>query len=78
MPPGSCGSIEEVGLLVYDLDSESFLLAAHDMGGFEFAALDALPHGLARDAERLHRLAHGQEALAGVSVEPGYDVLGCE
>src|SRR5271168_5557199 len=46
------------------------------MDGVEFAALDTLPYGLARDAERLHRLAHGQEAVAAVVIESGLDVLG--
>jgi len=51
-------------------------LAAHDMDGGEFAALDTLQHGLARDAERAHRLAHRQEVLTGVTVEAILEVLG--
>ena len=48
----------------------------HDMDGGEFAALDTLQHGLARDAERAHRLAHRQEVLTGVTVEAILEVLG--
>ena len=61
--------IEEVGLSAYHFDAQAFLLAAHDMDGVEFAALDTLQHGLAGDAERAHRLAHRQEVLAGLTVE---------
>src|SRR5260370_8904559 len=39
------------------------------MDGGEFAALDTLQYGLARDAERAHCLAHRQEVLAGITVE---------
>src|SRR4029077_20991392 len=42
----------------------------------EFAALDTLHHGLARDAERAHRLAHRQEVVTGVTVEAILEVLG--
>ena len=42
----------------------------------EFAALDTLQHGLARDAERAHCLAHRQEVLPGVTVEAILEVLG--
>src|SRR6516165_2240669 len=52
MPSGSCDSIEEVGLSAYHFDAQAFLFAAHDMDGGEFAALDTLQYGLARDAER--------------------------
>ena len=34
--------------------SQAFLFAAHDMDGGEFAALDTLQYGLARDAARAH------------------------
>jgi hypothetical protein len=55
--------------LAYHLDTEAFLFAAHDMDRGEFAALDTLQYGLARDAERAHCLAHRQEVLAGITVE---------
>src|SRR5262244_2436698 len=42
----------------------------------EFAALDTLQYGLARDAERAHRLAHRQEVLAGITVEAILEVFG--
>jgi hypothetical protein len=46
------------------------------MDGGEFAALDTLQHGLARDAERAHRLAHRQEVLAGITLEAILEVVG--
>src|ERR1700737_2624369 len=74
--PGSCGWIEEPRLLGYHLDAESFLLAAHDMDRLEFAALDTLQYGRARNAERAHRFAHWHEAIAGFAVEAGHEVIG--
>src|SRR5215468_10582601 len=41
-----------------------------------FAALDTLQYGLARDAERAHRLAHWQEVLTGITVEAILEVFG--
>src|SRR6516164_6231721 len=76
MPSGSCDSIEEVGLSAYHFDAQAFLFAAHDMDGGEFAALDTLQYGLARDAERAHCLAHRQEVLAGITVEAILEVFG--
>src|SRR5215831_17379133 len=76
MPSGSCDRIEEVGLSAYHFDAQAFLFAAHDMDGGEFAALDTLQYGLARDAERAHRLAHRQEVLAGITVEAILEVFG--
>jgi hypothetical protein len=52
------------------------LLAAHDMDRLEFAALDTLQHGRARNAERAHRFAHWHEAIAGFAVEAGHEVIG--
>src|SRR5215469_7103308 len=46
------------------------------MDGGEFAALDTLQYGLARDAECAHRLAHRQEVLAGITVETILKVFG--
>ena len=46
------------------------------MAGGEFAALDTLQYGLARDAERAHCLAHWQEVLAGITVEAILEVFG--
>src|ERR1700752_615197 len=46
------------------------------MDGGEFAALDTLQYGLARDAERAHRLAHRQEGLAGITAEAILEVFG--
>ena len=46
------------------------------MDGFEFAALDTLQHGLARDAERAHRLAHRQEACAGFAMKARLEFVG--
>jgi hypothetical protein len=46
------------------------------MDGGEFAALDTLKYGLARDAERAHCLAHRQEVLAGVTVEAILEIFG--
>src|SRR5262249_1655460 len=60
----------------YHFDTESFLLAAHDMDGFKLAALDTLQHGLAGDPQRALRLTHWQEILTGISVEAGLDVIG--
>src|SRR5215469_2872929 len=42
----------------------------------EFAALDTLQYGLARDAERAHRLARRQEVLAGITIEAILEVFG--
>ena len=75
MPSGSCDSIEEVGLSAYHFDAQAFLFAAHDMDGGEFAALDTLQYGLARDAERAHRLAHRQEVLSGITIEAILEVF---
>ena len=50
--------MEEVGLLTYRFDTQAFLFAAHDMDGGEFAALDTLQYGLARDAEFHRCLQH--------------------
>ncbi len=46
--PGSCGLVKR---LDYGLrpDAESVLLPAHNMHGFEFAALDSLQNCLVRD-----------------------------
>ena len=44
MPPGSWRWIKEPELLAYDFDAQAFLLAAHDVYGGEFAALDTLQH----------------------------------
>src|SRR5580693_4527537 len=68
--------MKEVGLSAYHFDAQAFLFAAHDMDGGEFAALDTLQHGLARDAERAHCLAHRQEVLAGITVEAILEVFG--
>src|SRR6516165_6059924 len=76
MPSGSCDRIEEVGLSAYHFDAQAFLFAAHDMDGGEFAALDTLQYGLARDLERAHCLAHRQEVLTGITVEAILEVLG--
>src|SRR5262250_3329502 len=76
MPPGSWERIEEVGLLAYYFDTQAFLFAAHDMDGGEFAALDTLQYGLARDAERAHCLAHRQEVLGGITVEAILELFG--
>src|SRR5215469_7530065 len=46
------------------------------MDGGEFAALDTLQYGLARDLERAHRLTHRQEVLTGITVEAILEVLG--
>src|SRR6201982_4318839 len=45
------------------------------MDGAQFAALDTLQYGLARDAERAHCLAHRQEVLAGITVEATPEVF---
>ena len=42
----------------------------------EFAALDTVQYGLARDAERTHRLAHRQEVLTGITIEAILEVFG--
>jgi hypothetical protein len=76
MPPDSKDRIEEVGLLSYHFDTQAFLFAAHNMVGGEFAALDTLQYGLARDAERAHCLAHRQEVLAGITVEAILELFG--
>ena len=53
--------MKEVGLSAYHFDAQAFLFATHDMDGGEFAALDTLQYGLARDAERAHCLTHRQD-----------------
>src|SRR5437762_6779065 len=68
--------MEEVGLSAYHFDAQAFLFAAHDMDGGEFAALDTLQYGLARDAERAHCLAHWKEVRAGITVEAILEVFG--
>src|ERR1700751_2819801 len=68
--------MKEVGLSAYHFDAQAFLFATHDMDGGEFAALDTLQYGLARDAERAHCLAHRQEVLTGITAEAILEVLG--
>src|ERR1700751_2105478 len=68
--------MKEVGLSAYHFDAQAFLFAAHDMDGGEFATLDALQYGLARDAERTHCLAHRQEVLTGITVEAILEIFG--
>ena len=68
--------MKEVGLLAYHFDAQAFLFAAHDMDRSEFAALDTLQYGLARDAERAYRLAHRQEVLTGITIEALRKVFG--
>src|SRR5215831_4975894 len=68
--------MKEVGLSAYHFDAQPFLFAADDMDGGEFAALDTLQYGLARDAERPYRLAHRQEILTGITVEAILEVFG--
>ena len=60
----------------YHFDAQAFLFAAHDVERSEFAALDTLQYGLARDAERAHRLAHRQEILTGITIEAILEVFG--
>src|SRR5436309_512027 len=76
MPPGSWRWLEEPELLAYDFDAQAFLLAAHDVHGGEFAALDTLQHGLARHAERAYRLAHWKKVVAGLAGEAGPEIFG--
>src|SRR6516164_6974035 len=68
--------MKEVGLSAYHFDTQAFLFAAHDMDRGEFAALDTLQYGLARDAERAHCLAHRQEVLTGITMETILEVFG--
>jgi hypothetical protein len=50
------------GFGVWDQDSQAFSASVADVDGVEFAALDTLQHGLARDAERDRRFEHRQPA----------------
>src|ERR1700752_4525613 len=68
--------MKEVRLSAYHFDAQAFLIAAHDMNRGEFAALDTLQYGLARDAERAHCLAHRQEVLTGITAEAILEVFG--
>jgi len=52
------------------------LLPAHNMHGFELAALDSLQHGLSRDPERTHSLAHRQKVVGRFAVEAGLEFIG--
>jgi hypothetical protein len=45
---------------LYQFDAQAFLASARDIEGFEFAALNALPHGLSRNAQTAHGLVHGE------------------
>ncbi len=76
MPPGLWRWIKEPELLAYDFDAQAFLLAAHDVYGGEFAALDTLQHGLARHAERAYRFAHWKKVVAGLAGEAGPEIFG--
>src|SRR4051812_28949135 len=76
MPPGSWRWLEEPELLAYDFDAQAFLLAAHDVHGGEFAALDTLQHGLAGHAERAYRFAHRKKVVAGLAGEAGPEIFG--
>jgi hypothetical protein len=42
---------------------DTFSAALADVDGNEFAALDTLQHGLARDAKPTDGFAHGEEAI---------------
>ena len=68
--------VEEVELSAYHFDPQAFLFAVRDMDYGEFAALDTLRYGLARDAERPYRLAHRQKVLTGITVEAILEVFG--
>ena len=76
MPPGSWRWIKEPELLAYDFDAQAFLLAAYDVYGGEFAALDTLQHGLAGHAEHAYRFAHWQKVVAGLAGEAGPEIFG--
>ena len=52
------------------------MLAAHDVGGFEFAALDPLQHGLTGYAKGAHSLAHGQKAVIRLGDETRLEPVG--
>ena len=52
------------------------MLPAHDVDCFEFAALDTLQHRLPRNPKRAHGFPHGHEAVRGLTVEPGREVVG--
>lgn len=52
------------------------MLPAHDVHGFEFAALDSLQDGLARHPERPDSLAHRQKVLGRFAVEARLEFIG--
>jgi hypothetical protein len=59
----SCRLFEEPGLRFQAFDVDTFSAASADVDGDEFAALDTLQHGPARDAEPTDGFAHGEEAV---------------
>src|SRR4051794_8838455 len=75
MPPGSWRWIKEPDLSAYDFDAQAFLLAAHDVYGGEFAALDTLQHGLAGHAEGAYRFAHRKKIVTGLAGEAGPEIF---
>ena len=67
---------EEFGLRFYYVDTQAFFAAAGDVKGFEFATLDALPHGLPGYSEAAHGLIDRQISRRGVFGEASTEVVG--
>jgi len=75
-PPAYEVEVKQRGLGGYSFDPQAFLLSPLDMDGFELAALDTLQHGLTRDAEKAHRLVHGEGALRLLIDKASAQILG--
>jgi hypothetical protein len=63
-------------LLFYDFDAQAFLASARDVEGLEFAAFDALPHGLTGHSEAAHGLIHRQISWRSVFGEASAQFVG--
>jgi len=69
------GGVEEGGFGCWDVYSQAFSASVADVDGLQFAALDTLQHGLARDAERDGCFEHRQPAGGSVFDEQGAELV---
>ena len=66
---------EEIGLLRYDPDSQSFLFSANGVYGFKLAALDTLQHRLAGYAKGPDRFPHWQKVWTGRAIKASLEFI---
>ena len=62
---------------LYQFDAQAFLSSTCNIEGFEFTALDTLPHGLSRNTQAAHGLIHREVIRGSVFGEAGAEFV-CE